>query len=104
MASHARTTSFDRAAIMRMAWKLYRNTYEMFCKVRFDRNGFRWALTEAWRQAKEAVRIAAVPAEVKQVRVTAIRAEIDGLKFKSFQINITPIRASLEAELSALAA
>lgn len=103
MANHATTTSFNRAAIMRMAWKLYRNTYEMFSKVRLNREGFRWALTETWRQAKGAVRNAAVPAEIKQVRADTIRAEIDSLKFKSFQINVTPIRARLEAELSALA-
>lgn len=103
MANHATTTSFNRAAIMRMAWKLYRNTYEMFSKVRLNREGFRWALTEAWRRAKEAARNATIPLEVKQARAGVIRAELDSLKFKSFQINVTPIRARLEAELSALA-
>ncbi|SFJ57228.1 hypothetical protein [Aerobium aerolatum] len=94
----------DRSHIMKAAWRLYRNTYEMFCKVQFNRNGFRWALTEAWRRAKAATRNAAIPLDVKQVRAGAIRAEIDSLKFKSFQINTTPIQARLEAELSALAA
>lgn len=104
MANHARTTSFDRAAIMAQAWKLYRNTYEMFGKRRFDRDGFRWAITEAWRRAKEAVRLAAVPAEQKATRIGAIRQELALLEFKSFQIDTKPIRQKLEAELSALAA
>lgn len=102
MANHARTTSFDRAAIMAQAWKLYRSTYHML--ARFDRNGFRWAITEAWRHAKEAVRAAVVPVEQKEACATAIRQELALLDFKSFQINTTPIRQKLEAELSAVAA
>ena len=93
----------DRSHIMKAAWRLYRNTYEMFSKVRLNREGFRWALAEAWRRAKEAARNATIPLETKQVRADTIRAEIDSLKFKTFQINVTPIRARLEAELSALA-
>lgn len=102
MAKAARTTSFDRAAIMQQAWKLYRNTYHML--ARFDRGGFRWAITEAWRRAKEAVRIAAIPVEVKVARIDAIKTEIAMLDFKSFQINTTPMRQKLQAELLALAA
>lgn len=103
-ATATNSTVFNRAAIMRAAWRHYRNTYEMFGKPKFDRNGFRWAMQMAWFEAKKAARLAAVPAEVKQARAEAIRAEIDGLKYKSFQINTAPMHDRLTAELRSLAA
>lgn len=94
----------DRAGLMRTAWKLYRQTYEIFGKATFQRSGFRWALAEAWRRAKECVRRALVPAAAKQGRVDVIKQQIALLDFKSFQINTTPMRQRLEAELASLGA
>jgi hypothetical protein len=50
----------------------------------------------AWADAKSGV-------TSSQRRADSIRAEIDGLKFKSFNVNIEPIRRRLETELTALA-
>ena len=36
-------------------------------------------------------------------RAESIRAEIDSLKYKSFQVNVEPTRQRLERELAALA-
>ncbi|MER9159076.1 hypothetical protein [Mesorhizobium sp. M0778] len=54
-------------------------------------------LKAAWAEAKSGT----TPA---QRRAEAIRAEIDGLKFKSFNVNIGPRRRALEAALSSIAA
>lgn len=93
---------FNRSAIMKAAWESYRRWHAVRESIHgpraFDRNEFRFKLQIAWRDAKLA---ALTPL---QRRAEAIRAEIDGLKYKSLQINTTPIRARLEAELSALAA
>lgn len=85
---------FDRAAIMKEAHR-YAQSYK----------GRQWSyaflikhgLKMAWAAAKEGI----TPA---QRRAEAIRAEIEALTFKTARINIFPIRARLEAELSALAA
>lgn len=91
----------NRSAIMKDAWANYRRwhtTREGIHGPRaFDRKEFAFLLRCAWHHAKQA---ALAPV---QRRVAAIKAKIDSLKFKSFQINVTPIRARLEAELSALA-
>lgn len=97
-----RFPTFDRAAIMSLAWKLYRKTYSML--PYFDRACFRSALREAWRRAREAMRVAAIPAAQKIARIAAIRSEIEMLSYKPLQINTFPIRRKLEIELSALSA
>jgi hypothetical protein len=53
-------------------------------------------LRAAWAEAKSGL-------TTSQRRADSIRAEIDGLKFKSFNVNIEPIRRRLETELTALA-
>lgn len=92
----------NRSAIMKAAWDSYRRWHAVRESIHgpraFDRNEFRFNLQIAWRDAKLA---ALTPV---QRRAEAIRAEIDGLKFKSFQINIEPVQRRLEVELSALAA
>lgn len=102
MATHARITSFDRAAIMRAAWSNYRRWHSVRESIHgpraFDRKEFAFKLQIAWRDAK-----LAAMSDIERRR-EAIRAEIDRLKFKSFQINTNPTRARLTAEMSALAA
>lgn len=96
------TAKFDRSAIMKAAWESYRHWHAVRESIHgpraFDRNEFRFKLQIAWRDAK-----LAAMSEIERRRET-IRAEIDGLKFKSFQINTERARTRLTAELSALAA
>lgn len=54
-------------------------------------------LIAAWADAKTGL-------NASQRQAEAIRAEIDALKFKSFNVNIEPRRRALQAELSSLAA
>lgn len=95
-------TCLNRSAIMKAAWDSYRHWHAVRESIHgpraFDRNEFRFKLQIAWRNAK-----LAAMSDIQRRRA-AIRAEIDGLKFKSFQINIIPTQRRLEAELSALAA
>lgn len=95
-------TRLNRSAIMKAAWDSYRHWHKVRESIHgphaFDRNEFRFKLQVAWRNAK-----LAAMSDIQRRRA-AIRAEIDGLKFKSFQINIEPAQRRLEAELSALAA
>ncbi len=94
--------AFSRSQIMKSAWANYRHWHSVretiYGPLAFDRKEFAWKLQLAWHEAKQA---ALTPV---QRRAEAIRQEINGLKFKPFKINTTPIRARLEAELSALAA
>jgi len=92
--------TFDRRAILIRAWELHNRHFAArpWLAVRFDRSYFAHCLAVAWQEAKDA-RLTATAR-----RAASIKAEIDGLKFKSFQINTEPTRARLEAELRALAA
>jgi hypothetical protein len=84
---------FHRSEIMKAAHR-YANGYK----------GRDWSyasllsagLKAAWAEAKSGL-------TTSQRRADSIRAEIDGLKFKSFNVNIEPIRRRLETELTALA-
>jgi len=93
---------FNRSTIMKAAWESYRRWHSVRESINgpraFDRKEFAFKLQIAWRDAK-----LAAMSDIERRR-EAIRAEIDGLKFKSFQINIDPTRARLTAEMSALAA
>ena len=94
--------SLNRSAIMNTAWANYRRWHSVRESIhgprKFDRKEFVFKLQIAWRDAKlEAL-------TPLQCRAAAIRAEIDGLKYKSFQINTEPMRTLLEAELRTLAA
>ena len=62
-----------------------------------ERAYFRSLTPAAWQRAHEAWM-----SPLKR-RAESIRAEIDSLKYKSFQINVEPTRQRLERELAALA-
>jgi hypothetical protein len=89
---------FDRASIMKAAWRHYRT---MFARPgyphTFSRTNFAYCLRCAWQRAHEA------QMSPQERRAESIRAEIDSLKYKSFQINVEPTRQRLERELAALA-
>ncbi|TPN58622.1 hypothetical protein FJ976_01545 [Mesorhizobium sp. B1-1-9] len=85
---------FNRSEIMKSAHR-----YAQAYKGREWSYAFLLAagLRSAWAVAKSGL-------TETQRRSDAIRAEIDGLKFKSLNVNIEPRRRVLETELSTLAA
>jgi hypothetical protein len=68
----------DRSTVMRRAWAIFRETYK-YPKIKFSdigRNCFGWALRQAWAEARQAARTAAISAEAKAERIDALQALI----------------------------
>ena len=97
---------FDRAAIMTKAWAIFREAYH--CPAvpfrSIGRPCFGWALREAWRRAREAARVAAIPAEVKAARIASLNASIDFEQFNDHWPSASANIAEMRAEIARLAA
>ena len=68
----------DRPALMRRAWAIFRQTYR-YPEIKFSdigRDCFAWALRQAWVEAREAVRVAALSSVVKAERVETLQGLI----------------------------
>jgi hypothetical protein len=66
----------DRAALMIRAWVIFRRTYN-FPQIKFSdigRKCFAWALRQAWVEAREAARIAALSPAVKAERIETLQS------------------------------
>lgn len=96
----------NRQAIMLRAWAIFRETYR-YPAIPFKSIGrqcFTWALKEAWRQAREAMRIAAIPADVKSARAGALRNEMSLLTYREDYRAAQARRSEIQNELAQLAA
>lgn len=70
---------FDRGAIMVRAWAIFREPYK-YPAIKFSSIGrkcFGWALRKAWAEAREAARIAAIPAAEKAARIKVLERTIE---------------------------
>jgi hypothetical protein len=70
---------FDRGAVMRRAWAIFRQTYR-YPQIKFrdiGRNCFACALKQAWREAREAARVAAIPAAERAERIQTLQDSIE---------------------------
>ncbi|MDR6306181.1 hypothetical protein GGQ85_003909 [Nitrobacter vulgaris] len=70
---------FNRKAIMARAWAIFRETYK-YPAIKFSSIGwkcFGWALRTAWAEAREAARIADIPADVKAARIAVLTRTIE---------------------------
>ena len=68
----------DRAALMRRAWAIFRETY-CYPQIKFSdigRKCFAWALRQAWVEAREAARVAAMTPAAKAERIETLQALI----------------------------
>lgn len=68
----------DRAAVMRRAWAIFRETYK-YPAIKFadiGRKCFAWALRKAWSETKEQARVAAIPTAAKAERIEVLQALI----------------------------
>ena len=68
----------DRAALMRRAWAIFRQTY-CYPQIKFSdigRKCFAWALRQGWIEAREAARLAALSAADKAERIETLQALI----------------------------
>jgi hypothetical protein len=69
----------DRAALMRRAWGIFRQTYK-YPQIKFNdigRKCFAWALRKAWAEANEAKRLADLAPAVKAERIATLQGLIE---------------------------
>jgi hypothetical protein len=67
-----------QAEAMRRAWVIFRQTYN-FPQIKFSdigRKCFAWALRQAWIEAREAARVAALSPAVKAERIETLQTLI----------------------------
>jgi hypothetical protein len=96
----------NRQTIMTRAWAIFRKTYG-FPAVPFrslGRECFGWALRTAWHEAREAARIAAIPAAVKAARAAVLQDELSFLTYREDYRAAQVRRREIEHELTSLAA
>jgi hypothetical protein len=68
--------AINRAAVMSRAWAIFRETYR-YPQIKFSdigRKCFAWALRQAWVEAKEAARVAALTPSAKAERIETLQA------------------------------
>ena len=73
----------DRAAVMNRAWAIFRKTY-LYPQIKFadiGRKCFAWALRQAWVEAREAARIAAMTPIAKAERIETLQSLIQHAGF-----------------------
>jgi hypothetical protein len=71
-------SKIDRKFVMTRAWAIFRQTY-CYPRIKFSdigRKCFAWALRQAWIEAKEAARIAALSPAVKAERIETLQSLI----------------------------
>jgi len=65
----------DRSALMARAWLIFRQTYR-YPQIKFSDIGrpcFAWALKQAWVEAREAARLAALTPAAKAERIETLQ-------------------------------
>jgi hypothetical protein len=70
--------AINRTALMTRAWAIFRQTY-CYPQIKFSdigRKCFAWALRQAWVEAREAARVAAVTPAAKAERIEALQSLI----------------------------
>jgi hypothetical protein len=81
----------DRAALMRRAWAIFGQTYR-YPQIKFrdiGRNCFAWALKQAWREARESARIAAIPAQMRAERIQTLQGSIGRRRHQPNELQCT---------------
>jgi hypothetical protein len=69
----------NKSNVMTRAWAIFRQTYR-YPQIKFSdigRKCFAWALRQAWVEAREAARIAALSPTVKAERIETLHTLID---------------------------
>jgi hypothetical protein len=68
----------DRGALMSRAWAIFRQTY-CYPQIKFSdigRKCFAWALRQAWVEARETARVAAMTPTAKAERIDTLKSLI----------------------------
>lgn len=94
----------DHRTIMIRAWAIFRETYG-YPAVPFRSIGracFTWALRRAWHEAREAARVAAIPAETRGARIAALTGERELLTYADSWRWAEARRAQIDGEIRRL--
>jgi hypothetical protein len=97
---------FNRKAIMVQAWAIFRETYK-YPAIKFSSIGwkcFGWALRKAWAEAKEAARIAAIPATEKAARIAVLNRTIELASYSESWPQASREISAARAEIARLSA
>ena len=99
-------SKFNRRAITARAWEIFRDVYH-YPRIKFSSIGwkcFGWALKQAWFEARQAARLAAMPATDKTTRIAVLNRTIELAQYADSwpqaQLEISAARAEI-ARLSA---
>ena len=98
--------TINRAAVMRRAWAIFRETYQ-YPSIPFKSIGrkcFAWAMKQAWAEVKEAARVAAIPADAKAARIETLQAAIEREYFNEQWQSASFRIESMRAEIRQLSA
>lgn len=94
----------DRQMVMRLAWKVFRETYH-YPHIKFASIGrpcFAWALRKAWHEAKAARTVALIPADVRANRIDQLRWQIERARFGSDWFRAQKTIIACDQEIMAL--
>lgn len=97
---------FNRKAIMARAWAIFRETYK-YPAIKFSSIGwkcFGWALRTAWAEAREAARIADIPADVKAARIAILNRTIELASYSESWPDVSRTVNTARAEITRLSA
>ena len=99
-------STLSKSAVMQSAWSLFRSQYKfgLWSFKQIGRACFAWCLSEAWRRAREATRIAAIPVETKTARIEALKASLIAVDYLESYRHAQAERRAIEAEIRLLAA
>lgn len=102
MAKANHSTSHNRAAIMARAWSIFRTVYK-YPSIKFSSIGWKCfgsCVRQAWKEAKDAARIAAIPAPEKAARIAVLQ---DTLTFAPLGENWAQARVEISAARAEIA-
>ncbi|EAQ36938.1 hypothetical protein NB311A_07308 [Nitrobacter sp. Nb-311A] len=95
---------FNRKAIMARAWAIFRETYK-YPAIKFSSIGwkcFGWALKQAWAEAREVARLAAMPTVDKAARIAVLNRTIELASYSESWPDVSRTVNAARAEIALL--
>jgi hypothetical protein len=106
MAKVATNAKFDRREIMNKAWGLMRSKYShgAISFLSIGRRCLAWCIKEAWRQAHEAAKVAALTVGDLAARIAAVKARMENARYSDSFGQWAAEERAAQAELDCLTA
>ncbi len=97
------SSTFDRQAVMKRAWALFREQYS-YPRIAFREIGrrcFNSCLAIAWQEVKERVRYAAIPEEMRTAQIERLRGALEMSAYRDAR-NYSGTEQNILAEIKRL--